>query len=274
MSQFSDTELMAMLSGALAPTPATPDETTLARLHTTLTELSNESMLNIATRVGRTKRFAGLHSRVARHTSLVAVATLLLTGGVATAGVATNTLPGPTRNFAYDLGLPVTSPGLYQTQINLERLKKSIDHHNHVAEVRWGRLLQQELKNLDVGDLAQIRVPALSLLSEAGLEDAQNPSTTSSTNDNSNTDRNSSVTTSTVPNASDNDSSDANSAGSNTLIPTLTVPNPTILVPTTVANSDGIGESMPTTTSSANSDQSTTEVTLPPVSGDLSGANS
>jgi hypothetical protein len=289
VSPISDTELMAMLSGALTTPPVAPDQVTLARLRATLTELSRESSINVVTRVGRTKGFAGLRSRVARHTTFVAVATLLFTGGVATAGVATDTLPGPTRNLAYDLGLPVTSPGLYHARTNLEQLKQSINERNHNAEVRWGRSLQHDLKSLNGDDLAKIRLPALSLLSEVGLEDPLGPSsststttsstvitstTTPTTDEGSNSDRNSSVPPSTVPDGSDSDSSDANIPNSNPFNPTLTVPNPTQLVPTTVANGGGSGggdEFQPTTTQLVNPDEATTVVTLSPVSGDQSG---
>ena len=272
MNQFSDTELMAMLSGALSPAPVMPDQVTLARLRATLTELSRESSPIVATRVARTKGFAGLRGRVARHTSLVAVATLLLTGGVATAGVATDTLPGPTRNLAYDLGLPVTSPGLYHARANLEQLKQSINERNRTAEVLWGRSLQHDLKSLNGGDLAQISVPAQSLLSEVGLEDPMGPSTTTpATDEGSNLGRNSSVPTSTIPNVSDNNSSDANTPNSNPFNPTSTTPSPTVLVPTTLANGGGSDEFLPTTTLSVNSDQAITVVTLPPISGDPSG---
>jgi hypothetical protein len=285
VSPISDTELMAMLSGALTAPPVTPDQVTLARLRATLTDLSRESGVNVVTRVGRTKGFAGLRSRVARHTSLVAVATLLLTGGVATAGVATDTLPGPTRNLAYNLGLPVTSPGLYHARTNLEQLKQSINERNHNAEVRWGRSLQHDLKSLNDDDLAKIRMPALSLLSEVGLEDPLGPSsststtttstaisttTTPATDEGSNSDGNSSVPPSTVPDRSDGDSSDAKTPSLPPLIPTLTVPGPTVPVPTTVANGDEIDQFLSSTTLPVVPDQVATGVTLPPVSGDQS----
>ncbi len=291
MSPISDTELMAMLSGALTAPPVTPDQVTLARLRSTLTELSRESGVNVVTRVGRTKGFAGLRSRVARHTSLVAVATLLLTGGVATAGVATDTLPGPMRNLAYDLGLPVTSPGLYHARTNLEQLKQSINDRNNNEEVRWGLSLQHDLKSLNDDDLAKIRLPALSLLSEIGLEDPLSPSsptsttttsttttstaitttTTPATDEGSNSDRNSSVPPSAVPDGSDNDSSDTNTSVSPPLIPTLTVPGPTVQVPTTVANGDESDQISPSTTLPVIPSQVATGVTLPPISRDQSG---
>lgn len=277
MSEYSDTELMAMLSSAFSPTPVMPDAATLTRLHATLAELSNAPSLTVVNRAGRPKRFTELRGRMARRTSVVAAVTLLFTGGIATAAVATDTLPGPTRNLAYDIGLPVTSPGLYQAQSNLEQLKSSIDHRNHSGEVRWGRSLQHDLKNLNDGDLAQIRVPALSLLSEAGLEDPLTPSVTTSTtvptnNDNSDSNGSSASPTSTVPSASENDSSRTGAAGSGQLVPTITVPSPTDLVPSTSTSGDGNNESLPTTTSVLNPDE-VTVVTLPPLSDQLSNGN-
>jgi hypothetical protein len=176
--------------------------------------------------------------------------------------VATDTLPGPTRNIAYDLGLPVTSPGLFQARQNLDQLKRSIVQGNRHEQIRWGSQLQHDLKSLNDDDLAQIRVPALSVLNEAGLEDPlQPPGTTSTT---SPATKNGSGSDHNSP---DHDSSDVNQSGSNPLIPTLTVPSLTDPVPTTAPTDDGSGEFLPTTPSSSNFDQVTTTVTIPPVPG-------
>lgn len=288
MSQYSDSDLMAMLSGALSPTPTQPDRLTLDRLHATLAELSTTSVATDVAGARRSMGIAGLRGRLARRTSVVAATMVLITGGVATAAVATDTLPGPTRNLAYYLGLPVTSPGLFQAQTNLNQLKNSIDHGNRTGEVRWGRTLQHDLKGLNDIDLAQIEAPALSLLSEVGLEEPLGPpaatSTTSSTT-NDGTDANqdspkptSSLPNSSLPNSSGGDSSDGDSSGSSPLIPTLTVPVPSNLVPTTVLSGDGSDGLQPTATttttiSSSNADEISTGASLSLASGDLSGGN-
>lgn len=275
MSHYSDTELMAMLGSALSPPSTTPDGVTLARLHATLADLANESNPATPSRLRRSKSFAGLRGQVVRRTSVIAAAMLLLTGGVATAAVATDTLPGPTRNIAYALGLPVTSPGLFEARANLNELKLSIAEGNRSAEVRWGKSLQSDLKSLNDNDLALIRAPALSVLSEVNLEDPlPSPLTTPSTSptavDNSDSDANSSTVTITVPSSSNQDTSDADPANSTPLIPTLTVPSPSVVVPTTIANSDGSGDLLPVTTLPLSIDQVPTGETLAPVSGDLS----
>lgn len=260
MNEYSDAEILTLLGGALSATPAAPDAETLARLHMTLDAISTESGPLVTARARPAWAFGRLRRRVAQRASVVAVAAaVILTGGVATAAVATDTLPGPTRNIAYDLGLPVTSPGLYQARQNLNQLKTSIVQGNRKAQARWGGQLQHDLKSLNDVDLAQIRVPARSLLNEAGLGDSQlSPVTTSTTvpatNDNSDGDHNTPKTTITTLNSSDHDSSDANHSGSIPLTPTLTVPSPTELVPTTTPNSDGGDHFYPSTTTTLNSE--------------------
>src|ERR1700734_261047 len=115
MAEFSDVDLLSHLQVALAPRPSQPDETSIARLHATLAELEleNEPLDIIPTAPLRTAqpRSARMHRRRFSTRSSVLVASAIsftLTAGVAAAAVATNTLPGPTRAIAYDLGLPVT----------------------------------------------------------------------------------------------------------------------------------------------------------------------
>ena len=274
MSQYSDAELLTMLGGALSPTPAAPDAATLSLLHMTLADISAKSGPVATAQVRPQRTIGALRRRAAQHASVFAVAAaVILTGGVATAAVATDTLPGATRNFAYDLGLPVTSPGLYQARQNLNQLKRSIVQGDRHAQVHWGSELQHDLKSLNDDDLAQIRVPALSLLSEAGLEDPlPSPATTSitspATKGGFDSDLNSPGPTSTVPNSSGSDSSDANQSGPIPPVPTLTIPGPTDILPVTTLSGDGVDESL-APTSSVSSDQVTTTVIISPVAGDL-----
>ena len=275
MSQYSDAELLTMLGGALSPPPAAPDAATLSLLHMTLADISTQSGPVATARVRPQRTIGALRRRAAQHASVVAVSlAVILTGGVATAAVATDTLPGATRNFAYDLGLPVTSPGLYQARQNLNQLKRSIVQGDRNAQVHWGSELQHDLKSLNDDDLAQIRVPALRLLSEAGLEDplpslATTSTTSPATNDGSDSDLNSPGPTSTVPNSSHSDSSDTNQSGPIPPVPTLTIPGPTDLLPVTTTSGDGVDESLAPITSLVSPDQVTTTVTAPPVVGDL-----
>src|ERR1700722_6395545 len=122
MAEMTDLELLSQLHDVLAAPPVRPDAQSLARLHETLAELERESgPVSITTAVrhrtsgerahDRRRRFAGRSSVLVA--SAVAAA---LTASVAAAAVATNTLPGPMRAIAYDVGLPVVSPSLFRAQ--------------------------------------------------------------------------------------------------------------------------------------------------------------
>jgi hypothetical protein len=175
MAEFTDVELLSRLTVALAPPPVRPDESALAQLHATLEELSIEfEPASIATpaerRSIRQRRNVGPR-RTVRRSSLVAASAIAcaLAAGVAAAAVATNTLPGPTRAFAYDIGLPVTSPSLFAAQRSAAQLKQSIASNNLPREKVLGQQLIGELKTLDVSDLSQIRAVADTLLADVGL---------------------------------------------------------------------------------------------------------
>jgi hypothetical protein len=104
------------------------------------------------------------------------VISFALSAGVAAAAVATNTLPGPTRAFAYDLGLPVTSPSLFQAEHSAQQLQSAIVAKNRPEERSLAKQLISELKDLNSGDLAQIGASAKTLLVEVGLEPSTLPS--------------------------------------------------------------------------------------------------
>lgn len=189
MNEFTDDELLARLSHALTPVPSRPDDTTMARLHETLAEVQS-GVVNIADH-RRRRAFVGLRRRAANHASALTIATVsvLLSGGVAAAAVATDTMPGPIRSFAYDLGLPVTSPLLYQAKQHLVQLQKSITQQNHRQADHWGRILAHDLEGLDTHDLSEIRSPAEALIGQTGISLPSLPplsgTTTTSVNENS-----------------------------------------------------------------------------------------
>jgi hypothetical protein len=176
MAELTDVELLSQLHEALATPPARPDEASLAKLHATLAELELEfEPVAITTAVRhrsgaqrsattRRRRFAGRSSILVA--SAVAAA---LTAGVAAAAVATNTLPGPTRAVAFDLGLPVTSPSLFQAQQTETQLRQSLHHLDGPQSRRLGQQLIGEMQSLNFSDLSQIRASADALLVEIGL---------------------------------------------------------------------------------------------------------
>jgi hypothetical protein len=174
MSELTDVELLTRLQDALTPAPARPDEVSLARLHATLAELANESEpVSITTALERRDRVRStpLRRRVTARTSLVAASALAfaLTAGVAAAAVATNTLPGPTRAIAYDLGLPVTSPALFRAETSANQLHQAILTNNHTRERQLAHQLVGDLKTLNTSDLSQIEKAAKKLLVEVGV---------------------------------------------------------------------------------------------------------
>jgi hypothetical protein len=176
MAELTDLELLAQLRDALDTPPVRPDAASLARLHATLAELEHESEpVSITTAVrhrGATQRSTPPRRRRVAGRSSILVASAVaaaLTAGVAAAAVATNTLPGPARAFAYDVGLPVTSPSLYQAQQTEAQLRHALRNHDGVASRRLGQQLIGEMETLDFSDLSQIRAGADTLLVEVGL---------------------------------------------------------------------------------------------------------
>jgi hypothetical protein len=176
MAELSDVELLSSLRVVLTPAPARPDAKALAQLHATLEELAIEfEPVDITTaaqhRVPGRRPDRRRPRRTATRSSIVAVGAFAfaLTAGVAVAAVATDTLPGPTRAFAYDVGLPVTSPALFKAQQSLERLRQAILAKNVPQEKRLGQELISDLQSLDYSDLTQIRATADTLLVEVGL---------------------------------------------------------------------------------------------------------
>jgi hypothetical protein len=178
MAELTDLELLSQLRDALDTPPVRPDAASLARLHATLAELELEQgcePVSITTAVRRrtaTQRStAPRRRRVAGRSSILVAGAVAaaLTAGVAAAAVATNTLPGLTRAFAYDVGLPVTSPSLYLAQQTESQLRQALRSHDGPASRRLGQQLIGEMGTLDYSELSQIRASADALLVEVGL---------------------------------------------------------------------------------------------------------
>jgi len=198
----NDEELLALLNDALSAAPIAPDETVRRRLLDALAHDNVVPFVNPPSRRGRLRR------RLAGHATALTLATVgvVTVGGVAAAAVAADTLPGPTRAIAYDLGLPVTSPALYQARQQLNRLERATAQHHSTTAHEIGQRLIRDLGRLNHADLSQIRTGAqhalsrVDLLSQAtqilGLTPTPTPTTTAATPTTSST---TSTTVITVP---------------------------------------------------------------------------
>jgi len=156
MPEYSDDAILALLGETLEPGERAVDPGALSRLHATLEGVKQE------TKPTRRRKRLGI-----RHPVAVALGGLVLSfSGVAAAAVGTDTLPGPTRNIAYNVGLPVTSPALYQTRGTLAQIQgEPVGPDGR----RIGKQLQRELGGLTPGDLAAIRAQAKGALQRQGL---------------------------------------------------------------------------------------------------------
>ena len=114
----------------------------------------------------RSVGWAGLHRLRHPVAALLAVG-VLATSGVAAAGVATDHLPGATRNVAFALGLPVTSPALESARGTTAQLQTALADHDAGQVRATADLLRTQLAGLSPGDRALIQAPALSLLAQA-----------------------------------------------------------------------------------------------------------
>ncbi len=168
MTMGSPDELSVQLREALRDEAVLPDDAALTRLDEALEELA-----------------AGAHLRrprpsVRRPTSIavMSLASVLLVGGAAAAAVATDTLPGPLRNVAYRLGLPVTSPGLHRAEGLAAGLQATLQAHHRAEAHTLATQLQQQLTTLDPQDRRSIESEASALLSAAGLEGDAGATTT------------------------------------------------------------------------------------------------
>ncbi|MGB7104138.1 MAG: hypothetical protein WBD82_06025, partial [Acidimicrobiales bacterium] len=228
MAELTDDDLLARLEVALASPPIRPDEQSITRLYATLAELELEDEpVNITSTVHhRTAAPRSVHERRRRFPkrSSVLVASAIsfaLTAGVAAAAVVTNTLPGPTRGIAYDLGLPVTSPGLFRAQQDENQLRQSIAVGDQAQEKQLGQKLISAMKTLDSSDLSQIRSTADKLLIEVGLGAPTLSNSTTTPN-----------STTTVPSTTPSAKISGVTVPPVT-VPTVTTPTATVLPPVT-----------------------------------------
>jgi hypothetical protein len=173
---FDDDILLAALGEALAPEVVEPGFDELAALHRALETWPADTDDNDDVRLApvipmfvpsnRSVTWARIHRL--RHPVAAAVAVgILATSGVAAAGVATDRLPGPARNVAYALGLPVTSPALESASGTMVRLGAALADHDAVQVRASATLLHTQMAGLSATDLTQIQTPATDLLVQA-----------------------------------------------------------------------------------------------------------
>jgi hypothetical protein len=171
MKEPDDNLLMAALAEAFAPEPAPPNPDDLARLHQALAIRSNGhgAYSDESARIPSIRRVAfrgwAVQVRRLRHpVAVLAVVGVLATGGVATAAVATNTLPGPTRTVAFDLGLPVSSPDLVATQACLTALQTALVSRDAAEVSTEANSLRRDLAALSPAELKEVELEANQLL--------------------------------------------------------------------------------------------------------------
>jgi len=171
MTTLSDDVLLTALGTALAPEPVEPGPEALASLHRALEALEPESddrhvVVPFLVPARRSSTMAGIHRLRHPVAALVAVG-VLATSGVAAAGVATDHLPGPTRNVAYAIGLPVTSPGLEAAKGTLSQLSAALADHDAGRVRSTAPVLRTQLASLSPADRSRIQASADALLARA-----------------------------------------------------------------------------------------------------------
>ncbi len=169
---LDDAALLAALGGALTPSPAEPDAASVDALHRALAARPAATYpvppVTIVPfhRDRRWARRGGPLHRL-RHPAAVAAAVAVLTTSGVAAAVATNHLPGPTRNVAYDLGLPVTSPALAAVQGTMADLRDALAAGDGPRVRTDAARLRSELALLDAADRSAVEPGADLMLARA-----------------------------------------------------------------------------------------------------------
>ncbi len=165
MNEFpDDEELLALLKDVFPTQPIKPDDEARRLLRDALTNDNLTTLDTSASRGARLRRRFGSRAGVFALSSIG----ILVIGGAA-AAVTTNTLPGPARALAYDVGLPVTSPALYHARQQLHQLDSANAQHHATVARELGHDLLHDLTLLNHTDLVQIRKPAQIALTQTGL---------------------------------------------------------------------------------------------------------
>lgn len=219
MTNLTDDEVLARLAQALRADPIEPSGATWASLESALAgSLAASPARNLGLLRGR--RVPAL---------AITLVSVLTVSGAAAAAVATNTLPGPLRSLAYNLGLPVTSPALYQAQGEEATLRDTLQSHREARAHAIGEALARRLRTLDRGDRASIVPSADGLLRRAGVSVTGTVTTTTTTTTTApNQDGDSNSSGDQGGGASDQSGSQGDSSGAVTVTTTVTVTIPSV----------------------------------------------
>jgi hypothetical protein len=174
MKPMDDAELLQTLTTALAPEPVQPGPGQLAALHQALATRQDVVVAetdNVRATAGAcaevTPLWLARANRLRHPAAALIAAAVLATGGVAAAAVATNTLPGPTRVVAFDLGLPVSSPALVVAQREIVVLRVDLAQRNGAAVAIATASVRADVARLSASDRRQVEPDAGRLLIEA-----------------------------------------------------------------------------------------------------------
>jgi len=163
----SDEELLDALRHALGPGELVPSDEEMARFHQAL----EEGRRTAAARPMRHRR----PQTVPRWALAGAAAALVAALGAFGGGVAADTLPGPLRSAAFDLGLPVSSPALVAARGAESDLRTALSARDRGAVVADSAVLRRRLSELDTADRTRAEPEAEALLGAADDFLAANP---------------------------------------------------------------------------------------------------
>lgn len=156
-----DDELLGTLRQALVPVGLAPDAQEVARFMQALDASRSGSRLLPVPR--RTQ----WRARVAPRGLVAAGVVLLASFGAVSGGVAADSLPGPLRSAAYDLGLPVSSPSLVAAESAQSALAGALAAQDRKAVMADVPILEQSLAALGSADRLRVEPGATDVLAQA-----------------------------------------------------------------------------------------------------------
>lgn len=158
----SDDQLLGQLRQALVDPDLAPGPGELARLHQALAA-SRSAPHRLVADEGSRPRFAGRRSP----RLVVAGAMVVAALGAFAGGVAANSLPGPLRSAAYDMGLPVSSPALVAAEAAEMQLRAALVDRSRGDVLEASAVLRQRLGALAGSDRRKAYPAGAKLLAEA-----------------------------------------------------------------------------------------------------------
>jgi hypothetical protein len=159
---MGDDQLLSRLGACLTSDARPPDPDGRAAMHAALQDGPSLSPLSSPPRVG------ARWGRLRRPVAAGIAATILLSGGAA-AAVETDTLPGPLRDWAVTIGLPVTPSALMRAQSALSDLTHALAVRDPAAVRADLATLRAALNVLDANDRAALGPATTGLIAEAEI---------------------------------------------------------------------------------------------------------